>query len=131
MKSAACKMRMGCSNILHSSLCTLRSSFSSSCPSCLRALRGFPILMLLLTQACASPPKPPPGADSPRALELSHGYAILYDLVSKQSGLGRALIIGGGMSEPTKALIREIAEASREATGRIKAFADVDASVVL
>ena len=80
-----------------------------------------------------SAPKPAatPQRPSREQVELSHGYAMLYELVSKQSGLDRALIMGGGMDAQSKSLIREIAEASDRAAAKIKAFAGADPSLAL
>lgn len=86
--------------------------------------------------AKSSAPKPAPKAApqqraSRKQVELSRGYAMLYELVSKQSGLDRALIIGGGMDAESKSLIREIAQASERAAARIKNFTRADPSLAL
>lgn len=89
------------------------------------------ILVLLLAMSACAPTKtrPPPSGDAPRN-SVSEGYALLYELVSKQSGLDKALVMGG-MGTDGKALIREIAEASKSAAAKIEAFAKADASLDL
>jgi hypothetical protein len=92
------------------------------------------MLVLALSAAgCATTQRlePVDGSPSPQQVEISRGYAALYDLVSRQSGLGRALILGSGMDPETKDLVRAISEASREATTAIESFARSDAQLVL
>lgn len=84
---------------------------------------------LLVVLGCKSPPAAvAPGAYDAR---LSGGYALLYELVDKQSGVGQALILGGGMSEKTKSLIREIAQSSKVAAQTLKNFAEQDPALRL
>lgn len=75
----------------------------------------------------ASPAPAAPGETS----HLSSGYALLHELVDKQSGVGQALILGGGMSEQTKTLVKEIAQTSKEAAQSIKAFSQADPTLRL
>ncbi len=66
----------------------------------------------------------------PSPNELSAGYSLLYELVSKQSQADQVLIIKGP-SEPVAALIREIAAVSGEATERLEGFAEADEALRL
>ena len=74
-----------------------------------------------------------PSAQQPdrKQSQISEGYAMLYELVSKQTGLDRALVLGGGMNDQTKALIREIADVSKQAVAKIRGFAQADPSLGL
>ena len=66
---------------------------------------------------------PVEGALAPEQVQLAQGYALLHELVSKQSGLDQSLILGGGMSDETRALIREIDATSEEATEKVRSMA--------
>lgn len=66
------------------------------------------------------------GPPTSEQIQLSHGYALLYELTNKQSDLDKALFLGGGMSDAAKQLIRDIDAASERAAEQIRQFADVE-----
>src|SRR5262245_8942117 len=81
------------------------------------------VLALFVLGGCATP-KSVPSAASGNA-ELIHGYSLLYEIVSKQSNLDKALIFKNP-SEPTRKLIRQIAETSTTAKRQLEEFAKLD-----
>lgn len=64
--------------------------------------------------------------------ELNDGYHLLHELVSKQKRVSTALIIPfKKVSDPSRTLIKEIAQVSTEATQQLEAFAKSDPSLQL
>lgn len=97
-----------------------------------RAFRYLWVAVAVMAAACASTQarKKPPDPQDPAVIQLSRGYALLYELVSKQTGLSKALI-RGGVNEEGKALIHEITAESRDAAEKIKGMAKTDPSINL
>lgn len=79
---------------------------------------------ILLIAGCASVPRATGDVDA-RQAQLNDGYALLYDFVNQNQGVGTLLIIKS-TPESTATLVREIAKASAEATTKLKAFAKQD-----
>ncbi|MBI1370624.1 MAG: hypothetical protein GC162_18455 [Planctomycetes bacterium] len=81
------------------------------------------MLLLLALGGCQTIPLMPDA-------KLSSGYALLYDLLDQEANVDKLLIVRDA-SEPTKTLIKNIAEAARSARDQIKQFADADAHLSL
>ncbi len=71
-----------------------------------------------------------PSDGSERDRELSHGYSLLYNVVNKQSDLDKIFFLKRP-PETTRALIEQIAEASRQAARKLRTFAENDPSLAL
>lgn len=91
----------------------------------LRMKGGCVAWLCCILLACASTPSPPTDAIPQVDARLSSGYSLLHDLVMKQRGVDKILLIKS-VSDPTADLIREIAQLSGQAQNRIKAYADED-----
>lgn len=87
-------------------------------------------IALLMLSGCAAPKQQSADAQAPANTQLSHGYSLLYSLVSKQSNLDKVLILKSA-SEPTKQLIKRIAQASAAAKKQIEELAKLDPALVL
>ena len=85
-------------------------------------------LVICVLMGCTARPGPAvgDGTITPEQLRVSQGYALLYELVSKQSGLDKVFVLGGGVSDETRALILEIDAASEQAAVMIPSFAESD-----
>ncbi len=55
----------------------------------------------------------------------AQGYALLYALVSKQAGVDKSLVVGT-MGDPTKSLVKQIAQVSGEAVQQLKQWSQAD-----
>jgi hypothetical protein len=60
-----------------------------------------------------------------KLLRLNHGYTLLYELMGKQSDVDKILILRDA-SEPTQAVIHEIAAACTNAKKQLEVFAKGD-----
>src|SRR2546425_1276710 len=77
---------------------------------------------------CRSFFRPAVGKESEEATRqerLNQGYALLYDLMSKESGAGKIFFFKDA-SEDTKAIVRVIAAVAREAKQRLEFFDAAD-----
>ena len=71
-----------------------------------------------------------PDASDPKPSQLSNGYGLLYELVSKQADLNKALMLHDAGDE-TRDLIEQIAQSSRVATEKLELFARADPGLTL
>lgn len=74
------------------------------------------LALALLMLGCQSTPQPTP-TDAPN-------YGLLYALTSKQQQVGMLLIIKRNISEESASLVRDIADASKQATQTLESLAD-------
>ncbi len=84
---------------------------------------------LVMSGGCTSVPAMPDdiqGYDR----EMSHGYALVHTLASKNSGVDKILIIRGAPT-PTKDIINRIAAMFGELDGTLRDWADSDPALVL
>lgn len=79
------------------------------------------VAVALLLGGCETQPTVDPDALAVDPVEVQ-GYALLHDLVSRQRGVSKILILKSPSGE-TAAIIRDIAKTADEATGKLKAFA--------
>lgn len=88
------------------------------------------IVASLLAAGCAVSKPLNADAQAPASVQLSHGYSLLYSLVSKQSNLDKALILKSP-SEPTRKIIKQVAETSAAAKRQLDELAKLNPALVL
>lgn len=89
----------------------------------------FALCMTALLTGCASRERLP-SDPAQRDKELSHGYSLLYNVVSKQADLDKLFFLKRP-PETTRALMERIARASREASAQLRQIAQNNPAIVL
>jgi hypothetical protein len=87
-------------------------------------------LVALLAVGCHSVPSPPPHAGPPALSTTNDGYSLLYELLSKQADVDKALWFRRTPVD-FAVIIREVAKVSKEGAQQLAAFATADKSIQL
>jgi hypothetical protein len=87
-------------------------------------------LVVLLAVGCHSVAAPPPHTGPPALTTTNDGYSLLYELLSKQADVDKALWFRTTPAE-FAVIIKEIAKVSNEGAQQLAAFAAADKTIQL